>query len=64
MTIIIASISFVLAICAFVLTHNATLRAIGIALVIFGITGLIIDYFSKERADNYYKQIVMEIENH
>jgi hypothetical protein len=64
MTIVIASISFVLAICAFVLTHNATLRAIGIALVIFGITGLIIDYFSKERADNYYKQIVMEIENH
>ncbi|MFV5700060.1 hypothetical protein ACM55H_16995 [Flavobacterium sp. ZT3R17] len=57
MTIIIASICFVLAICTFVFTHNPTLRAVGIALVIFGITGLIIDYFSKERADIYYKII-------
>jgi hypothetical protein len=64
MTMIIASISFILAICAFILTHNATLRAIGIALAIFGITGLIIDYFSKERADTYYKEIKTEIESH
>lgn len=64
MTIIIASIAFVLAICAFVLTHNATFRAIGIALAIFGITGLIIDYFSKERADTYYKEITTEVKSH
>ncbi len=64
MTIIIASVCFVLAICAFVFTHNATLRGIGIALAIFGITGLIIDYFSKERADNYYKEIATEIKSH
>jgi len=64
MTIIIASISFILAIFAFVLTDNPTLRAIGIALTIFGITGLIIDYFSKERADNYYKEITTEMKSH
>jgi hypothetical protein len=57
MTIIIATVCFVLAVCAFVFTQKPTLRAIGIALAIFGITGLIIDYFSKERADTYYKII-------
>jgi hypothetical protein len=58
MTIIIATVCFVLAICVFVFTQNPTFRAIGIALAIFGITGLIIDYFSKERADTYYKIII------
>lgn len=31
------------------------LKAVGIALVLLGLSGLIIDYFSKERADNYYR---------
>ncbi len=62
MTVIIASISFILAISAFIFTENRTLRAIGIALVIFGITGLIIDYFSKERADIYYAEIIENIQ--
>jgi hypothetical protein len=64
MTIIIASICFVLAICSFVFTHNPTVRAIGIALAVMGITGLTIDYFSKERADNYYKVILIELSNY
>jgi hypothetical protein len=64
MTIIIASISFSLAIGFFLFTDNYILRAIGLALIIFGLTGLIIDYFSKERADNYYKVITTEIESH
>ncbi|NJO92444.1 MAG: hypothetical protein HC831_28350 [Chloroflexia bacterium] len=64
MTIIIASVCFVLAICAFFFTQNITLRAIAIALVIFGISGLVIDYFSKERADNYYQVIMTEIESY
>ncbi|PWA05872.1 hypothetical protein [Flavobacterium psychrotolerans] len=63
-TIIIASVCFVLAICAFVFTHNPTVRAIGIALAILGITGLVIDYFSKERADHYYKEITTEMKSH
>lgn len=64
MTIIIATISFALAIGFFLLTDNHILRAIGLALIVFGLTGLIIDYFSKERADNYYKAITTEIESH
>jgi len=35
-----------------------------IALAIFRITGLIIDYFSKERADTYYKEIKSEAKSH
>jgi hypothetical protein len=64
MTIIIASVCFAIAICFFLFTNNHILKAIGLALIIFGLTGLIIDYFSKERADAYYKAITTEIENH
>lgn len=64
MTIIIASVCFVIATCFFLFTSNHILRAIGLALITFGLTGLIIDYFSKERADTYYKVITTEIENH
>lgn len=63
-TIIIASVCFLLAICTFVFTQHPTLRGIGIALVIFGITGLIIDYFSKERADIYYTIITKSLQKH
>jgi predicted histidine transporter YuiF (NhaC family) len=64
MTVIIAAVSFAVAICFFLFTDNYILRAIGLALIVFGLTGLIIDYFSKERADNYYKAITTEIESH
>lgn len=62
-TIIIASVFFALAIIIFIFTSNHILKAVGIALIIFGLTGLIIDYFSKERADKYYKEIMTEIES-
>jgi O-antigen/teichoic acid export membrane protein len=62
MTIIIASVSFALALSFFYLSDNFRLRAVGLALILFGMTGLVIDYFSKERADNYYKTILMQIE--
>lgn len=64
MTIIIASVCFFVAICFLLFTPNHTLKAVGLALIIFGLTGLIIDYFSKERADTYYKTIMTEIESH
>lgn len=57
-TIIIASVSFAIATCFFIFTNNHILRAIGLALITFGLTGLIIDYFSKERADIYYSNIL------
>jgi hypothetical protein len=62
MTILVASVCFAVAISIFYFTDNNLLRAGGIALIIFGITGLVIDYFSKERADNYYKTILIQIE--
>jgi hypothetical protein len=52
MTTIIASCCFAIAICFFLFTNNNILKAAGLALIIFGLTGLIIDYFSKERADS------------
>ena len=58
MTIIIASVCFAVAISFFLFTNNHILKAIGISLIIFGLTGLIIDYFSKERADKYYELIL------
>jgi len=64
MTIIIASVCFAVAICFFLFTNNHILKAIGLALIIFGLTGLIIDYFSKERADTYYKAITTEMKSH
>lgn len=64
MTIIIASVSFAVAIGVFLFINNHVLKAIAIALIIFGLTGLVIDYFSKERADAYYKAITTEIEGH
>lgn len=63
LTIIIAAVCFAVAIGFFLFTDNHVLRAWGLALIMFGITGLIIDYFSKERADTYYKTIKTEIES-
>jgi hypothetical protein len=64
MTIIIASVGFAIAICFFLFTNNHILKAIGLALIILGLSGLIIDYFSKERTDTYYKAIMTEMESH
>jgi len=61
-TLIIASVSFAVAIGFFMFTNNHILKAIGLALILFGLTGLVIDYFSKERADTYYIAIITEIE--
>jgi hypothetical protein len=58
MTIIIAAVGFAIGICFFLFTKSRILKAIGLALIMLGLAGLIIDYFSKERADTYYKAIV------
>jgi len=60
-TIVIAPVCFAIAVFLFWFTHNAIARAIGIALVIFGLSGLIIDSFSKERADLYYSTITKSL---
>ena len=55
---IVATICFAVTLLLFWLTKNPTWQAIGIALTLFGLTGLVVDYFSEERAAIYYKYIL------
>lgn len=57
-TKIIAAVCFSIAISIFFFSKNSLFHSIAIALIILGLTGLIIDYFSKERADLYYQTIL------
>lgn len=59
---IVATIFFTLTLIIFWTTKNATWMGIGIALTYFALAGLVIDYFSQERADIYYSEILKEIE--
>jgi hypothetical protein len=63
MTVIIAAVCFSVAIGFFLFTNNYVLKGIGLALIILGLSGLVIDYFSEERAAIYYKAIMSEIES-
>lgn len=62
MTLVIATVSFSVALAFFFFTNNQVLQAIGLALVLFGLTGLVIDYFSKERATAYAQTISAYLE--
>lgn len=59
---IVATVFFLLTLVIFWTTKNPTWMGIGIALTYFGLAGLVVDYFSQERADVYYKQILTEIQ--
>lgn len=54
---------FLLALAAHFFTESYHLRAIGTVLAIIGISGLVIDYFAKERADIYYQAILNQEAN-
>jgi len=56
-TNIVAPLCFAIAAALFWLTLNPQARAIGIALVVFGLYGFLVDGFSKERADAYRARI-------
>ena len=58
MVLVIAPVCFALATAFFWWSKNPHLRAAGIALVLLGLSGLVIDTFSKERADTYYEHIL------
>jgi len=60
-TLIGATIAFAMAIVMFKLSENETLRAIAVALVLIGLSGLVVDMFSKERATTYEQAIDAEI---
>lgn len=57
-TMVFAALCFAAACTIFWLTSNPHWRAAAIALVVLGSAGLIIDSFSKERADVYYGEIL------
>ncbi len=53
---------FLITLIAFVWSKNPTFHAIGIALAVFGIALIVIDYFSKERAAIYYELILQQLQ--
>jgi hypothetical protein len=54
----VSTVCFVLTFLFFWFTKSETLYATGIALSIFSVALIVIDYFSKERASIYYEQIL------
>ena len=62
MSKVLAAVFFLVGILAFWLTKNPYILATGIAVMLFGLSGLVIDYFSQERADTYYSLILQELE--
>ncbi|RXK85488.1 hypothetical protein [Filimonas effusa] len=55
---IVASIFLPATLLIFWFTKNPTLQGIGIGLTYFALAGLVVDYFSQERADLYYAAIL------
>lgn len=58
---IVATLFFTFTLLIFWSTKNPTWMGIGIGLAYFAIAGLVVDYFSQERADLYYKAILTGI---
>ncbi len=56
----IATICFIVTLLAFWFTKSSLFHGIAIGLTIFGLGGLVIDYFSEERAMRYYSIIQEE----
>ena len=63
-TLIATTIGFIYTIGIFAFTDNSTWRAIGIMLAFVGLSALIIDSFSKERASRYISEIETELERY
>jgi hypothetical protein len=55
---IVASVFFPATLLIFWLTKNSTWQGIGIGLAYFAMAGLVVDYFSQERADLYYAELL------
>lgn len=54
----VATVFFLATILIFWFTKNPTWQGIGIGLSLFGLVGLVVDYFSEERASIYYHKIL------
>jgi hypothetical protein len=57
-TYVVAPVAFAVAAALFWFSLRPYPRAVGIALVIFGLYGFVVDGFSKERADIYYARVI------
>ena len=57
-SLVISAVCFLITVLAFAYSKNPTFHAIGIVLTVFGVSLIIIDYFSKERAQIYYDHIL------
>lgn len=55
---VVATVFFTLTLLIFWFSKNPTLQGWGIGLTVFAISGLVVDYFSQERAEIYYKAIL------
>lgn len=58
---VVASVCFPLTLLLFWLSKNPNLQGLGIGLALFALSGLVVDYFSQERADIYYQKILEEL---
>ena len=54
----VATLFFLITILIFWFTKNPTWQGAGIGLSLFGLAGLVVDYFSEERASIYYHKIL------
>ena len=54
----VSAVCFLITVLAFAFSKNPAFQAIGIVLTVFGVSLIIIDYFSKERAQIYYDHIL------
>ncbi len=61
-SLVISALCFLLTTIAFVLSKNPNFHAVGIVLSVFGLSLIVIDYFSKERAAIYYEQILQYLQ--
>lgn len=55
---VVATVFFVVTLFLFWFTKSQGLHALGIGLTLFALTGLVVDYFSQERAEMYYQAIL------
>lgn len=55
---VVATVFFTMTLLIFWFSKSSTLQGFGIGLTIFAISGLVVDYFSQERAEIYYKAIL------
>ena len=58
----ISAVCFLVAILAFAFSKSPTYQAIGVALAVFGLSLIILDYFSKERGQIYYEHILNNLQ--